>query len=333
MVQKGEIKTEGDGKGRRKRISEAASPQPEGIATTAKRGEKAKFDLSFNYEQIGRRKRWRHKKKGRRIQAEGGLVMRQKQERPASTVELDGCAYVRSYQAKGAAFETLLRHGGNLSNMVSEVKRVTKQALSDGVYKPLAPTDTASNRHLTLIHGLCNDANGVDARLFFTTKGKQMAKNFSFTMMVYQFFRDVDFAGKVVGAAAKEHSAAGEAGAKAPEWHEARMAAGFATVAGTYYNRSFPAGDLEAERIVRRNLEIFIIGAMGAAKAAMEQGRDSRDVEKYCYPPDGTLRMRELDALDGKPLKDEAMFRRAISQFFLDSEMVEKAVKQALGMK
>ena len=64
MVQIKKIKQEGV----RKEIPDVASPQPEGITTTAtlKRGEKASFDLQFNFEQKGKRKQWVHKKKSKR---------------------------------------------------------------------------------------------------------------------------------------------------------------------------------------------------------------------------------------------------------------------------
>ena len=72
---------------------------------------------------------------------------------------------------------------------------------------------------------------------------------------------------------------------------------------------------------------------MDAAKLAVGNERRPSDAHLYCYPPEGVLDMRRFETVDGKPLKDEAMFRRAISQFFCDSEMVKKAIMQALSAK
>lgn len=322
----------------RKNVSDVASPEPEGIATTIKlkRGEKARFDLAFNSEQKG--KRWRHKPKKKRIVPANKkgqkVVSRERPELPTINVTVDGTTYTRAHEeGKGRAQEVLLRHGDNLENMVREVRRITFEALSDGVYKPEDTTMTACNRGLTLIQGLCTEKGAFNASLFETTEGKPMQDNFAFGMMVRQFFRDASFAGEVVGQASREYSEMKNAAA-APSFHtEPQMAAGFATVDGTYYRRTFPTGDREAELIVRRNLEEFVRGAISAVKMAAEQERSPQDAESYCYPPEGVLEMRKFETVDHQPIKDETLFRRAIAQFFYDSEMVKKATRQALSEK
>ena len=332
MVQKKQIKPEG----KRKRIPDVASPQPDGIATAAapKRGEKAAFDLQFNFEQKGKSKRWARKKPGKRLKIDGGSVKRERPELPIITVAVDGATFTRAHEeSKGRPQEALLRHGSNLANMVREVKRVTFAALFDGTYKPEDDTMTASNRHLSLIAGLCAEKGALDASLFETTQGKQMLNNFAFGMMVRQFFRDVDFAGKVVGWASQEYRELNKEKPLSVIPTMVRMASTSATVDGVPYTRTFPTGDREAEQIVRRNLELFVKGAMEAAKLAVENERRPSDAHLYCYPPEGVLDMRKFETVDGKPLNDEAMFRRAISQFFCDSEMAKKAIKQALDKK
>ena len=328
IVQKGKIKTEGE----RKRIPDVASVQPDGIATAVKPKEKAAFDLQFNFEQKGKRREWKHKKPGKRLKIEGGSVKRERSELPIITVAVDGVTFTRAHEeGKGRRQEALIRYGSNLENMVLEVKRVTFAALFDGTYAPEDDTMAASNRHLSLIAGLCTEKGALDASLFETTQGKQMLNNFAFSMMVRQFFRDVDFAGKVVGWAAREYSELKTEKPLSVIPTMVRMASASATVDGVPYTRTFPAGDREAEQIVRRNLELFVKGAMEAAKLAVAQERRASDAHLYCYPPEGVLDMRNFETVDGEPLKDEAMFRRAISQFFCDSEMAKKAIKQALG--
>ena len=331
MLQKKRIKTEGA----RNEIPDAASPQHEGIVVTIKprRGEKGEFDRGFNYAQkTGKHKpgKLARRKRGKRLKLLAGVVGLERLELPTIYLSVEGTSYLRAHaEGKGRSQEILLRHGKNLETMVMEVRRVVQEAIRSGVFVPLDKTTTASNRGLTLIHGLCADFEGVDARLFETTKGRQMHSNFAFRMMLYQFFRHVHFAGKAVGVAAADYYRANKA---APSFHtEPQMASGFATVDGVYYNRHFPAGDREAELIVRLNLEKFIRGALSAAKAARGDGRDSRDTEKYCYPPEGSLSVRDFETPDGLPLKDNKLFRRAISQFFCDTEMVKQVIGQSLG--
>jgi hypothetical protein len=329
MVQQKRIKMEGI----RKKISEVASPQPDGIATAIKpkRGEKAKFDLGFNYEQKGKRKKWKHKRRGKRIKLEAGSVKRERQELPMISVCVEGAAFTRAHEeGKGRPQEVLLRHGENLANMVREVRRVALEAIFDGVYMPEDEAATASNRHLTLIQGLCTAKGAFNASLFKTTKGKTMLDNFAFGMMVRQFFRDASFAGEVVGQACREYSEMKKAAASPFVHSLPMMAAGNATVDGIYYSRTFPAGNREAELLVRHNLEEFIRGVFSAVKMAKESGRSSRYLEKYCYPPDGVLDIGKFENADKTPLKGEELFRSAISQFFCDSEMVKKAIGQAL---
>ena len=331
MIQAKEIKTGG----KRKKIQDVAFPRQEGITTTIKpkRGEKAKFDLKFNYEQVGKRKRWKHKTRSKRIKLDAGIgnvtVKRERSELPAVNVSVDGAIFTRAHEEKGRSQEALLRHGENLENMVREVKRVVIDAIFDGVYQPEDTAMIASNRHLELIRGLCTAKGAFNPSPFKTTIGKPMLDNFAFSMMAWQFFRDVRFAGEVVGQASRECSELKKA-ATSPSVHSLpMMASGNATVDGVYYSRTFPAGNREAELFVRHNLEEFIRGVFSAVKMAKGDGRSSRYLEKYCYPPEGALDIRNFANPDKTPIKEE-LFRSAISQFFCDSEMVRKAVGQAL---
>ncbi|MFA6907918.1 MAG: hypothetical protein WC263_03750 [Candidatus Micrarchaeia archaeon] len=328
MLQKRAIKT-ADG---RKAISEVASVQADGIAAAITA---ANSEHKMGRHRPGRKVTRKRKSKRLQLAADGKMhsVQRERPELPSITVSVGGATFTRAHaEGSGHAMERLLRHGNNLEILCSEVRGVAQGAIRDGIYLPLDSTATASNRCLSLVHGLCF---GIDARKFRAMGGRRMQSgSTAFKMMLLQFFRDVDFAGKVVGAAARDYFDALGPGGIVPAWPPGvRMAAGFAEVRGTRYRRDFDACSHSAELIVRCNLEEFILGAIDAAKAAMEQGRDSTDVEKYCYPPEGVLDMRKFRMPDGLPLKDGALFRSAIFQFFSDSEMANKAIKQALGEK
>jgi len=333
-VRQKQIKTS-DAPDKRQAIPNAASPLPEGISTLA-RGARGKFDKAFNYGRVGKRRRLKRNKPNRRLEIgarQGAMIVgRERRALPTITVSADGTSFTRAHEeGKGRSQEVLLRHGNNLENMVREVRRVVFEALFSGIYQPQDETATASNRHLFLIQGLCTEKGALDASLFFTTKGIKMRNNFAFGMMVRQFFREVDFAGKVVGWASREYYAEKKANPLQVIPPVVRMAPAQTTVGGIYYRRSFPAGDREAELIVRHNLSEFVKGAMPAAKEAKSLGQNSRQVEPHCYPPDGVLKMRNFSMPGGKPMKDDALFRRAISQFFCDSEMARKAISQAIG--
>jgi hypothetical protein len=158
---------------------------------------------------VGKRKTPKRKPKGRRLRLDGSLVKKERRELPAVTVVVEGTAFIRAHEeGKGRSQEAILRHGENLANMVAEVQRVTREAIRDGKFLPQEEALGFANRKSPVwqIYQLCTEQGAMDASQFTTTKGIQMKENTAFRMVVFQFFRDVDFAGKVVGQASRDYA-------------------------------------------------------------------------------------------------------------------------------
>ncbi|MFA5929931.1 MAG: hypothetical protein WC861_03550 [Candidatus Micrarchaeia archaeon] len=306
--------------GKRMEIPDVAPVQSESILIKVPRGKNKEFDLQVNYEETGRRIRLTHKKRGRRLKLEAWrksiLVVKERKEIPTISVAVEGHAYSRAHvEARGYAQERSLRHGKNLETMVLAVRHLVQSAIKDGVYLPLDRTCIASNRGLSLIHGLCAGVTGLNTHLFQTMGGKQMKNGFGFKMIILQFFRDSGFAGEVVAQAARD-----------------------------YYAQRQKFSEQEklgaADMVARHNLHAFSIHLYNSVIAGIEEGylnfktgevgakNSIHDVEAY-FRRDASL-MRECSMPNGASIQSERFFSRAVDSFFHNTELAAKIIGMAI---
>ncbi|VVC02160.1 Uncharacterised protein [uncultured archaeon] len=151
--------------------------------------------------------------------------IRLKQERIAIAVELrkalrqptkvsvDAKEYVRSFAGGNAASETIVRR--NLGSFVADTKEMIKRHLARGAF---TASSFDEKNTFSDIEGMMKDFEGILARqlkvppdspehAYFTIGGAELRPGKALAYAVRQFFKDEDFARKVLDAALEEFRA------------------------------------------------------------------------------------------------------------------------------
>ncbi len=135
------------------------------------------------------------KRRGSKIRVAEGepLEVRLKRSHgePARAI-VDGRKYARTYVRDDLGAETLVRI--NLELLIWRVKKIVKNALVKNELMP-AEGEGAGVRD---IEKLCLTFEGISPRGFYTKQGRAMQHNAAFKYMIRQFFKDEDFAKRVI---------------------------------------------------------------------------------------------------------------------------------------
>jgi len=129
------------------------------------------------------------------IEKKDTLFLRATLPSQITKVIVDGKTYKRFFWHGNLAAEKIVVL--NLEKFIKEVKRVVKNALA---------SKTLSQQKNTLqdIEKLCLDFEGINPEGFISKDGKALKKNKAFAYTIHQFFKDEEFALKVVRDALKE---------------------------------------------------------------------------------------------------------------------------------